>query len=90
MNKYSKEFYNELYNEFNNSNLNVTDFCKKKGIAPSTFYKNRNINNDNEFVDITNKIKINSDIKINLTNMEISVNESTNFNLLKNIIKALR
>ena len=90
MNKYSKEFYNELYNEFNNSNLNVNDFCKKKGIAPSTFYKNRNINNDNEFVDITNKIKINSDIKINLTNMEISVNESTNLNLLKNISKALR
>lgn len=34
MNKYSKEFYNELYNEFNNSNLNVNDFCKKKGITP--------------------------------------------------------
>ncbi len=34
MNKYSKEFYNELYNEFNNFNLNVNDFCKKQGIAP--------------------------------------------------------
>ena len=34
MNKYSKEFYNELYNEFNNSNLNVNDDLEIRKLLP--------------------------------------------------------
>ncbi len=51
MKKYSRDFYKELYEEYNSSYLSVIDFCKIKEIAPSTFYKNRNTNNQNDLID---------------------------------------
>lgn len=66
MKKYSKELYDELYKEYGCSTLSVSDFCKVKGIAPSTFYKNRNCSNQNDLIDITDKIKSINEIRINL------------------------
>ena len=88
MKKYSRDFYKELY-EYNSSNLSVIDFCKIKEIAPSTFYKNRNTNNQNDLIDITDKVKSINEIRINLKSMEIIVNESTDLHFLKKVISGL-
>ena len=89
MKKYSKEFYDELYKEYESSNLSVIDFCKVKEIAPSTFYKNRNCSNQNDLIDITDKIKSINEIKISLKTMGIIVNESTNLQFLKKVVREL-
>lgn len=89
MSKYSKDFFEKLYLEFKNSDLTVENFCKLKGIAPSTFYKNKKSHLNQGLIDVTNKMKEDSTIKINLRTMELLVNRKSDISLLKEIIRGL-
>lgn len=89
MSKYSKDFFEKLYLEFENSDLTIENFCKLKGIATSTFYKNRKSHLNQGLIDVTNKIREDSSIKINLRTMELLVDKDSDITLLKEIIRGL-
>lgn len=88
--KFTDEEFLILYDEFRNSNYSVVDFCNLKGIGKSTFYKKMaRINHKEKFIDITDKLTVHSELRLNLKTIDIIIDKNSDLDLLKEVIRKL-